>query len=170
MPPFLHSHRVVYSECTLGNHIYYARFLDLFEEARGEFLRSLGMSFLALQEQGLILPVLEADVRYAAPVRYDELVVVEVRPCLLGRVRLEFHYRVLGTGPRPDVRVSGRTLHVATSLAERPVRIPPALLNALAPFASPAEGSPALTTSAPEIPSPPTPQSAATPPPGIPHP
>ena len=39
---FRHSHRVTYAECTMGNHIYYARYLDLLEAARGEFFRSLG--------------------------------------------------------------------------------------------------------------------------------
>lgn len=132
MPAFRHPHRVVYSECTLGNHIYYARFLDLFEEARGEFFRAMGTPFLALQESGLILPVLEADVRYARPVRYDELVHVEVTPSILGRVRLEFAYRVVGPGD--DVRVTGRTLHVATNLQDRPQRLPQDLLAALAPW------------------------------------
>lgn len=135
MPTFRHPHRVVYSECTLGNHIYYARFLDLFEEARGELFRAMGTPFLALQEAGLILPVLEADVRYARAVRYDELVHVEVTPSILGRVRLEFAYRVLGPGD--DVRVTGRTLHVATNLQDRPQRLPPDLVAALAPWLRP---------------------------------
>jgi len=135
MPTFRHPHRVVYSECTLGNHIYYARFLDLFEEARGELFRAMGTPFLALQEAGLILPVLEADVRYARAVRYDELVHVEVTPSILGKVRLEFAYRVLGPGD--DVRVTGRTLHVATNLQDRPQRLPADLVAALAPWLRP---------------------------------
>jgi acyl-CoA thioester hydrolase len=133
MPAFRHPHRVVYSECTLGNHIYYGRFLDLFEEARGEFLRSVGIPFLALQERGLLLPVLEADVRDARPVRYDDLIHVEVTPTILGCLRLEFAYRVMG--PADDVRVTGRTLHVATNLEDRPQRLPPDLVAALGAIA-----------------------------------
>src|SRR5215469_5100900 len=53
---FSHMHRVLYAECTLGNHIYYSRYLDLLEAARGEFFRSLGVSFLKWQEQGTIFP------------------------------------------------------------------------------------------------------------------
>ena len=138
MTPFQHPHRVLYSECTLGNHIYYGRFLDLFEEARGEFFRAIGTPFLSLQEEGLLLPVLEADVRYAAPVRYDEWVQIEVVPWIQGRLRLEFRYRVLGPGG--DARVTGRTLHVATGLDERPRRLPPRLVDALAPWRASPEG------------------------------
>ena len=71
---FQYHHRVTYAECTVGNHIYYARYLDLLEAARGEFWRSLGKSFLDWQSEGVIFPVLEARLRYHAPARYDDLV------------------------------------------------------------------------------------------------
>src|SRR5687767_8070594 len=56
---FRHTHRVTYAECTVGNHIYYARYLNLLEEARGEFVRHMGLSLLALQEQDTIFPAVE---------------------------------------------------------------------------------------------------------------
>ena len=40
--PFRYPHRVTYAECTVGDHIYHSRYLDLLEAARGEFMRSLG--------------------------------------------------------------------------------------------------------------------------------
>ena len=43
-------HRVSYSECTVGNHVYHSRYLDMAERARGEFFRSIGQSFLTWQE------------------------------------------------------------------------------------------------------------------------
>ena len=46
--PFRHPHRVTYAECTVGNHIYHSRYLDLLEAARGEFLRSLGPTVLRI--------------------------------------------------------------------------------------------------------------------------
>ena len=41
-PTFVHRHRVTYSECTVGDHIYHSRYLDLLEAARGEFMRHAG--------------------------------------------------------------------------------------------------------------------------------
>ncbi len=32
---FQYQHRVVYAECTVGTHVYYARYLDMLEAARG---------------------------------------------------------------------------------------------------------------------------------------
>ena len=50
MTMFRYTHRVTYAECTVGNHIYHSRYLDLLEAARGEFIRSLGRPVLELQE------------------------------------------------------------------------------------------------------------------------
>ena len=65
--PFRHQHRVTYADCTVGNHIYYGRYLNLLEVARGEFFRHLGTTFLQWQERDVIFPVLECRLRYKAP-------------------------------------------------------------------------------------------------------
>ena len=50
---FTHAHRVTYADCTVGNHVYYGRYPDLLEAARGKFFRHLGTSFLEYQEEGI---------------------------------------------------------------------------------------------------------------------
>src|SRR5688572_10500284 len=92
---FRHSHRVTYAECTVGNHIYYARYLDLLEEARGEFFRELGISLLQLQTDDTIFPVIESHLRYKSPARYDDVLTIEVWPTKIQGVRLNFASRVL---------------------------------------------------------------------------
>src|SRR5581483_1046504 len=77
---FRHAHRVTYAECTLGNHVYYSRYLDLLEAARGEFFRQLGATFQQWQEQDAIFPVVECRLRYKSPARYDDVLSIEVRP------------------------------------------------------------------------------------------
>ena len=62
--PFCHPHRVSYADCTVGNHVYYSRYLDFLEAARGEFIRSLGSTVLQWQERDVIFPVIEARLRY----------------------------------------------------------------------------------------------------------
>ena len=61
---FRHTHRVTYAECTVGNHVYHSRYLDLLEAARGEFIRSLGPTVLHWQEKDVIFPVIEARLRF----------------------------------------------------------------------------------------------------------
>ena len=76
--------RVNYADCTAGNHVYHSRYLDMAEQARGEFFRNLGQPFLAWQETGVIFPVVEATLRYCAPARYDDLLESDYGSAFLG--------------------------------------------------------------------------------------
>lgn len=133
MSVFRHTHRVTYAECTVGNHVYYARYLDILESARGEFFRSLGRTFLEWQTEGTLFPVIEATLRYKGPARYDDVLTVEIVVTEASGVRLSFAYRILG--PENRLLVEGETRHVCTSLEERPKRIPAALAENLGRFA-----------------------------------
>ena len=127
-----HSHRVTYAECTVGNHIYYARYLNLLEEARGEFVRSLGTTCQQLQDQDVIFPVVECHVRYKAPARYDDILTIETWLTLAAKVRLNFAHRIVNQAG--TLILEAETLHVCTSLDEKPKRLPEALLARLGPF------------------------------------
>lgn len=129
---FIHKHRVTYAECTIGDHIYHARYLDLLEAARGEFIRSLGQTVLALQELDCIFPVIEARIRYKAPARYDDLLAIEVWPSLVDKVRLNFGHRVLNQDGR--LILEAETLHACTTRAEKLRRLPETMAKALQPL------------------------------------
>jgi acyl-CoA thioester hydrolase len=127
--PFRHLHRVSYAECTVGDHIYHSRYLDLLEAARGEFFRSLGTALLALQTADFIFPVIEARLRYSAPARYDDLLTLEVWPTLVERVRLNFGHRILNQDGK--LLVAAETFHCCTGCAGKPRRLPPELVEKL---------------------------------------
>jgi acyl-CoA thioester hydrolase len=129
--PFRHLHRVSYAECTVGDHIYHSRYLDLLEAARGEYMRAAGATVLEWQERDCIFPVIEARLRYKFPARYDDLLTIEVWPTLLERVRLNFGHRVLNQAGK--LILEAETCHVCTTRAEKPRRLPEELAAALGP-------------------------------------
>ena len=122
-------HRVTYADCTVGNHIYYGRYLELLEAARGEWFRSMGKSFADWQAAGLIFPVLEVQINYRSPARYDEVLIIEVWVIEARGVRLNVGYRIVGS--ERQVRVEGHTYHVCTNLEDKPRRLPAELISAL---------------------------------------
>ncbi len=132
---FRHLYRVPYSDCTLGNHVYYSRYLDLLEAVRGEFFRHLGVPLLAWQERDTIFPVIEATLRYKSPARYDDLLTTEIWASAAGRVRLNFAYRVVQQAG--ILVLEAETLHVCTALNEKPKRLPEDLIAALQPYPRP---------------------------------
>jgi len=123
---FRYSHRVTYAECTLGDHVYHSRYLDILEAARGEFFRQRGTSFLDWQGQGIIFPIIECRLTYKSMARYDALLDIQVELLQARGVRTQFGYRI---NKQPGKLVlEAETWHACTDLENRPRRIPEALL------------------------------------------
>ncbi len=129
---FRYAHRVTYAECTVGDHVYHSRYLDLLEAARGEFMRALGEPVLTLQNADYIFPVIEARLRYHAPARYDDSLTIEVWLTRVERVRLNFCHRILNQAGK--LLLEAETFHCCTSRDEKPKRLPPELVEKLKPF------------------------------------
>jgi acyl-CoA thioester hydrolase len=131
---FHYPHRVTYAECTVGDHVYHSRYLDLLEAARGQFLRSLGPTVLELQERDCIFPVIEARLRYKYPARYDDLLAIEVWVTAIEKIRLNFGHRILNQSGK--LILEAETFHVCTSREDKPKRLPEELAMKLASYLS----------------------------------
>lgn len=129
LTPFLHRHRVTYAECTLGNHVYHSRYLDILEAARGQFMRNAGQPLLLWQERGLVFPIVACRLEYRCMARYDDELTIAVWLTRLHGARLNFAYAVRLADDSPVL--SGETFHVCAGLDEKPRRLPPELLAAL---------------------------------------
>ena len=117
----------------MGNHVYYSRYLEMLEEARGEFFRHLGCPFPGLQEAGTAFPVIGLQIAYKGAARYDDLLTLELRVNEMGGIRLSFGFRILNAGGA--LLAEGETRHVCASMDEKPRRLPKELLEKLQPFA-----------------------------------
>ena len=122
MPPFCHSHRVTYADCTIGNHVYYSRYLELLEAARGEFFRSRGTTFLEWQERGVAFPVIECRLRYRSAAQYEDVLRIEVQLASAEGARLNFGYQV--TDQRGRLVLEGETFHACARLDGKPRNSP----------------------------------------------
>jgi len=129
---FRFQHRVTYAQCTVGNHVYYARYLDILEAARGEFFREIGHPFWQLQQADTIFPVIESHLSYKAPARYDELLTIELWVSELSGARLSFGSRILNDAGK--ILVESETRHVCTTLGDKPKRVTKDLADRLQPF------------------------------------
>ena len=124
--------RVTYAHCTVGNHVYYSRYLDLLEAARGEFFRELGSPLAALQEADTIFPVIGMTLNFKSPARYDDVLTIELSISEMSGVRLTFASRILSQNGA--LLAEGETRHVCATPAEKPKRLPKELMEKLRPF------------------------------------
>jgi acyl-CoA thioester hydrolase len=84
--------RVRYEETDADGVVYYANYLTYFEVVRVEWLRALGYPIPRILAEGIILPVVEARVKYLRPARVDDL--LTVRAILVSVGPASFDYEV----------------------------------------------------------------------------
>lgn len=114
--------RVIFADTDALGIAYYANYLRWFEIGRVELLRKKGLAYRALTEAGIHLPVVEAEVRYRSPARYDDSLRIFAEVRKQGGASIAFGYRLV----RSDgtLLAEGSTVHAFTDGEGRVVRAP----------------------------------------------
>ncbi|WP_149915534.1 acyl-CoA thioesterase [Sphingobacterium cavernae] len=86
--------RVRYAETDQMGYVYYGNYAAYYEVARTEMLRKTGFSYKELEEMGVMMPVLEMNIKYSQPAKYDELLTIKVIIKEKPSVRIKFEYEV----------------------------------------------------------------------------
>ncbi len=86
--------RVRYGETDKMGFLYHAHYIDYYDVARTEALRSLGTTNRELEDRGVMLPVIETVSNYRNPAYYDDLLTVRVILRNLPGVKMKFEYEV----------------------------------------------------------------------------
>jgi acyl-CoA thioester hydrolase len=128
--------RVRYAETDQMGYVYHGNYAAYFEVARTEAFRRLGISYKALEADGVGMPVGELRTRFRRPARYDDLLTVRLllrQPAEGSRVLFEYEiYNEAG-----ELLTEGHTLMVFVSTATgRPVPMPAGIAAKLAPYFS----------------------------------
>jgi acyl-CoA thioester hydrolase len=93
-PSFQTRVRVRYADTDADGVVYYANYLTYFEVVRVELLRALGHPITRILDAGIILPVVEARLRYLRPARVDDLLTVTATVASIGPASFAFDYEI----------------------------------------------------------------------------
>ena len=122
--------RVYWEDTDAGGIVFYANYLKFFERARTEWLRSLGISQGSVKDAGGgMFVVSETSVRYLAPSRLDDELIVTAQLEAGGRASLIIAQKAF----RGDQLLCDGTIRIGwvDAATLRPGRIPPAILEAI---------------------------------------
>src|SRR5437762_10497464 len=81
--------RVRYAETDAMGIVHHGSYVDWMEMGRTEFMRAFGFTYRQLEEMGVLLPVLEINVRYKAAAVYDDELCITTWVEELTRVRVK---------------------------------------------------------------------------------
>lgn len=130
-----YQYRVRYADTDQMGYVYYGNYARLYEIGRVEALRSLGFSYKAMEDSGVMMPVYENTSKYIAPALYDELLTIRTTIKTLPAARVVFHYEILNT--KGVLVHKGETTLVFVKMENnRLTTAPQALLEKLKPFFS----------------------------------
>jgi acyl-CoA thioester hydrolase len=90
--------RVRYAETDRMGLLHHANYLVYFEQGRTELLRSLGLAYKDLEDEGYLLVLTRAEVRYRSPARYDDLLTLRTTVVRTTAVRIDHRYEVFRDG------------------------------------------------------------------------
>jgi acyl-CoA thioester hydrolase len=125
--------RVRYGETDQMGAVYYGNYALYYEVARVESLRQLGLTYRALEESGVMLPVVENKSRYIAPARYDDLLTIVTTIMEMPGVKIKFEYEIFNEAEK--LINQGETVLVFIDMkTNKPCRPPEVMTNLLKPF------------------------------------
>lgn len=129
--PFQWPVRVYYEDTDAQGVVYYANYFRFMERARTEWLRSLGVDMVALMDdERRIFVVAEVQVRFAAPARLSDQLIVTARLANLTRVSFDIEQKIYRGSLEGELLING-TVKAAYLDADtmRPKRIPTSLFG-----------------------------------------
>lgn len=115
--------RVRYADTDAMGIAYHANYLIWFEVGRTELMRSQGMPYSRMEQQGVMVPVVEANIHWRHPARYDDLLQIQTVLAELSPAKARFAYRIVRAEDQL-LLCEGSTLHGFVTPEGRPVALP----------------------------------------------
>ena len=117
--------RVRYVETDQMGVVYHSNYLIWFEVGRVEFIRQLGLNYRQMEEEdGCGISVVDAHVRFRAPARYDDELVIETRLLAARGAVIKFGYCILRETDGV-LLCEGETVHVCVGKNMKKRSLPP---------------------------------------------
>ncbi|MCP8616407.1 acyl-CoA thioesterase [Salirhabdus salicampi] len=114
--------KVRYQETDQMGVVYHANYLVWFEIGRTAFIEELGFQYHDMEAEGIVSPVVDAQMQFKHPVRYGQIAKVITWLKEYDGLKVTYGYKILdGNGA---VAVTGSTQHVCVKKESfRPVSI-----------------------------------------------
>jgi len=112
---------VFYYETDKMKVVHHSNYIRMFEESRVDFLNQAGLSFKAIEDFNVMVPVLSVECHYISPLVFDERFAVYPKIEKFNGVRLEISYRIISRDSG-KLCVEGKSSHCFTDMNMKPIR------------------------------------------------
>ena len=122
--------RVRYSETDQMGIVYYGNYAQYLEQGRTDWLRSLGLTYKFMEEHQVMLPVINLNIDYKKPAKYDDLLTIKTSLLEIPSVKIKFYYEIQNQNHELLVTAT-TTLVFLDSITRKLIKAPNYLLEKL---------------------------------------
>ena len=90
--------KIRYAETDKMGIVYHANYLLYFEDARSNFLETIGYPYGRIEDEGYISPVVDMHVNYGVPLRYGDTAIIRTRITSARPTKTVYAYEVFREG------------------------------------------------------------------------
>lgn len=125
MNPFVWKVRVYWEDTDAGGVVYHSRYLNFFERARSEWLRSLGIDQSKLAAvDNVVFAIRHMDIDFETAARLDDELEVTVHSVQTGGVRMTFNQDMTRCSDQQSVASAKLTAVSLKADSFKPTRMP----------------------------------------------
>ncbi len=121
--------RIYYRDVDKMGIVYYTRYLEYFEAARTELLRSIGVDVIKIEQMGYFLPVIDCYCKYKKSAKFDDRLNIITKIKQLPRSSMKIEYEVFNS--EKILLVNGYTIHSFINSNGKAVKPPKILIEKL---------------------------------------
>jgi len=122
--------RVRYGETDQMGFVYYGNYAQYFEMGRTEWMRKLGITYKKMEENGIMLPVMNLNINYLKPAKYDDLLTLKTTLIKIPSAKIEFSYEIYNE--EKELLTTGKTTLVFVNMkTNKPTRAPEYIIEKL---------------------------------------
>lgn len=122
--------RVRYAETDQMGVVYYGNYAQYFEMGRTEWLRKFGISYKWMEDNGILLPVIDLNVKFKQSACYDDLLTIKTEIQKLPTIRIAFNYEIFNQ-KNELITTGSTTLVFVDKETKKPIMAPDYLLEKL---------------------------------------
>lgn len=122
--------RIRYTETDQMGFAHHSHYLNYFEMARIEWLNSIGFSYAELEQSGVVMPVVSANINFKSPAFFDDPLRIKLTIEKIPRASIKIDYIIVDESEK-EIANGSTTLAFLNRETNRPIRCPQRLLETI---------------------------------------
>ena len=119
-----------YGEVDRMGYVYHANYVSYCHQARTELLRQLGICDKKLENKSIMLPVIEMNMKYHKPAKYDEVLTIKTQIKKMPVTRFQFEFEIKNNSG-DLIFTANSTVVFVDSNTRKPMKVPKLIIDTL---------------------------------------